>query len=940
MTSLTPERWLEISPYLEHALALSAEDRAAWLLSFRVEKPQIVALLEALLESHRVAAEKGFLENHPPLPLDSTAAGQNIGPYVLLSPIGQGGMGSVWLAERNDGRFDRQVAIKFLRVSLTDSGGLERFKREGRILAQLSHPNIAELIDAGVTDKGEPYLVLEYVKGEPIDAYCDRNRLNVESRIRLFLEVTGAVAHAHASLTVHRDLKPSNVLVRDDGEVKLLDFGIAKLLQDKDGSADATALTLHGGSALTPQFAAPEQVTGAPITTATDVYGLGNLFYLLLTGCHPIAASIRSPAELIKAILEKEAVPASDAVVLSADAMSIAERSSTTIDRLARQLRGDLDTIAGKALKKNPAERYSSVSAFADDLRRYLANEPITARPDSVAYRARKFIARNKLGVTLASVAMIAVAIAVLAVQREARRAEYRFQQVQHLAHTVLFDLNPEIENLAGATPARELLVKTSLEYLDSLAAESGNDAKLQIELATAYEKIGDVQGNARFSNLGHAEAALESYGKAVAIARKLGRSPEALQLLARTYTNMGTVQAAALGVRSRARENLRLATTVADSIPALTGDPNYELRVWTYGLLGDMDEKFDPTRARAPLQHALDLAREWSHTEPTPIAKYFVSILTWERADMLWETGDLQAARKNLLESLAIIRELEAQDQHNGEWTRQEYGVDEELGTLLGDPDYFNLGDQPAAANWLEKGLEGKERLLAADPSNARASFDVSEVVADLAAVYRDSDPKRSEKLYRRSLDLSEALLKSDPSNAETLHWQALETIRFAKLLGSTGNHAEATAQLSRALKVANMLVSRDPEDLSFRDLLGIVLHETGSQLMQVGALTPASVNLQQSEQILAKVFSENPNNLMVLRDLADCHNAQGHLAAGRSNWVDARREYQKSLDLWQRWPQIGTSSIYDQRQREAVIRALRDASRHISASGTPEEQ
>jgi tetratricopeptide (TPR) repeat protein len=259
---------------------------------------------------------------------------------------------------------------------------------------------------------------------------------------------------------------------------------------------------------------------------------------------------------------------------------------------------------------------------------------------------------------------------------------------------------------------------------------------------------------------------------------------------------------------------------------------------------------------------------------------------------------------------------------------------VYEELGTLSGDPDYFNLGDQPAAANWLQKGLDGKERLLAADPSNARASFDVSEVAADLAAVYRDSDPKRSEALYRRSLALSEALLKSDPSNAETLHWQALEKIRFAKLLGRIENHAEATTQLSSALKIANLLVGRDPEDLSFRDLLGIVLHETGSQLMQVGALTPASVNLQQSEQILAKVFSENPNNLMVLRDLADCHNAKGHLAAGRSNWVDARREYQKSLDLWQRWPQIGTSSIYDQRQREAVIRALRDASRHISDS------
>ena len=933
MATLTPERWLEISPYLDHALSLSPEDRDAWLDTVRAEKPEIVRLLETLLESHRVAAEQGFLEKAPPLPVDPSAAGQKVGPYTLVSPLGQGGMGSVWLAERNDGRFERQVAIKFLRFSLADRGGLERFKREGRILSQLAHPSIAELIDAGVTDKGEPYLVLEHVKGKPIDEYCDDKRLGVEARLRLFLEVTGAVAHAHASLTVHRDLKPSNVLVRDDGKVKLLDFGIAKLLQDEGGSAEATALTLQGGSALTPQFAAPEQVTGSPVTTATDVYGLGNLLYLLLTGSHTVPATTRSPAELVKAILETEVVPASVAVVSSDESVKIAESRATTIDRLARQLRSDLDTIVSKALKKKPSERYSSVTGFADDLRRYLANEPITARPDSIAYRTRKFIARNKLAVTLGSVAMAAAVIAVMAVQREARRAEYRFQQVQRLAHTVLFDLNPQIEDLAGATPARELLVKTSLEYLDSLAAESGNDAKLQLELATAYEKIGDVQGNARFSNLGHPEAALESYGKAVTIARKLGRSPDALRLLARTYTNMGTVQAAALGLRSRARENLLLATNVADSLPALTGNPNYELRVWTHGLLGDMDEKFDPARARGPLQQALDIAREWSQAEPIPTTKYFVSILTWERADMLWETGDLVAARNTLMDSLAMNRELAAQDPNNGEWTRQEYGVYEELGTLFGDPDYFNLGDQQAAANWLQKGLDGKERLLAADPSNARASFDVSEVAADLAAVYRDIDPGRSEKLYRQSLGLSEAMLKADPDNAETLHWQALERIRFAKLLARTRKHAEAASQLSSALKVANMLVSRDPEDLSFRDLLGEVLHETGSQLAQAGALSEASLNLQQAEQILAKLFGENPSNVMILRDLADCHRSEGDLAARRSNWPEAQREYQKSLDLWQRWPEIGTSSIYDQRQRQAAVKVLREANRHIPA-------
>lgn len=929
MATLSPERWREISPYVDEALSMDTGQRSAWLAALRVGKPEIAVLMEKLLASYSAAAAEHFLEQPPVLPAEPSIAGQIIGAYKLIEPIGQGGMGSVWLAERSDGRFERRVAIKFLRFSVSAQGGVERFKREGKILGQLNHPNIAELIDAGIASTGEPYLVLEYVEGNPIDEYCDRHRLEVDARIRLFLEVLSAVAHAHASLIVHRDLKPSNVFVAGSGHVKLLDFGIAKLV-DETGSSGPTLLTLEGGAALTPQFAAPEQITGGPVTTATDVYSLGVLLYLLLTGQNPAGASPHSAAELVKAIVDTTPIAASDAVLLFADSALVAERRSSARDRLVRQLRGDLDTILAKALKKSPAERYSSVTALAQDLQLYLRHEPISARPDSFAYRASKFVARNRLGVAVALLIVALSGIAIVAVEREARRAEYRFQQVQRLAHTVLFDLNPQIENLSGSTPARELLVKTSLEYLDSLAAESGNDPKLQLELATAYEKIGDVQGNARFSNLGHPQAALESYGKAVVIARKLGRSPDALQVLARTYTNMGTVQAAALGLRSRARENLLLATTVADTLPALTGSPNYELRVWTYGLLGDMDEKFDPVRARGPLQHAIDLAREWSQVDPDPTAKYFLSILTWEKADMLWETGDLTAARQTLFGSLAINTGLAAKDQNNGELARQEFGVYEELGTLLGDPDYFNFGDQPGAANWLQKGLSGKERLLAADPSNARASFDVSEVAADLAAVYRDSDPTRSEKLYRRSLALSNALLNSDPSNAETLHWQALEKIRFGKLLSRTGNHAEAAAQLSDALKIANALVERDPEDLSFRELLGIALNENGSNLMRTGSVSGASLNLQQSEQILEKLFGENPRNLMVLRDLADCHRTIGDLAAKSSNWVEAQREYQKSLNLWQRWPTIGTSSIYDQRQRESAVQLLRRVQNH----------
>jgi eukaryotic-like serine/threonine-protein kinase len=271
MSTLSPGWWQEVSPYLDQALSLPEEQREGWLESLRSNKPEIAESLRQLLEEHRALSDEQFLESLPAwVPSDLSRCGQQIGVYRLVSFIGQGGMGSVWMAERNDDRFDRRVALKFLPLGMTAGVGAERFRREGKILGQLTHPHIAELMDAGVSPNGEPYLVLEYVEGQRIDQYCDKNKLDVDARIRLFLDVLSAVGHAHTNLIVHRDIKPSNVLVRNDGEIKLLDFGIAKFLAEEPNSA-ATLLTGDGRAAMTPQYAAPEQVVGQKITTATDV---------------------------------------------------------------------------------------------------------------------------------------------------------------------------------------------------------------------------------------------------------------------------------------------------------------------------------------------------------------------------------------------------------------------------------------------------------------------------------------------------------------------------------------------------------------------------------------------------------------------------------------------------------------------------------------------
>jgi len=500
VAALTPDQWQAVSPFLDRALSLSQEQRREWLTDFRVQRPDLADLLEKLLDEHRALAQEHFLELEPPRPADdSSITGETLGAYKLISRIGEGGMGKVCLAERVDGRFERQVAVKFLHFATASQGIVERFKREGRILGQLTHPHIAELIDAGVAAQGEPYLVLEYVRGKQIDEYCDERKLGVDARIKLFLDVLGAVAHAHANLIVHRDIKPSNVLVSSEGDVKLLDFGIAKLLADDTNAGVATRLTLEGGGAMTPLFAAPEQVTGGPITTATDVYALGALLFLLLTGSPPAGHGPHSPADLVKSITEIDTLAASQAVASSKDTAA-AEKRGTTLEKLHRWLRGDLDTIVAKALKKNPGERYTSVAAIADDLHRYLKQEPISARPDTLAYRTAKFVRRNRTAValsTLASLAIIAGVTGTLIQARTARRQRDTALRERDRASritdfmTKMFKVSDPSEARGNTITAREVLDKASNQIQTGLVQDAETQAQMMSVMGNVYFGLG-----------------------------------------------------------------------------------------------------------------------------------------------------------------------------------------------------------------------------------------------------------------------------------------------------------------------------------------------------------------------------------------------------------------------------------------------------------------
>ena len=424
MATVPPEQWLPFSEYLDQALDLPEAQRAAWLAALAQSSPQIAAAVTAALSQRERTGYAEFLAepliSHEDI-AGATLIGRHVGPYVIEAELGRGGMGSVWRARRIDDRFETTVAIKFLHASWIGRQGEQRFRIEGQMLGRLDHPNIARLIDAGLLDATHPYLVLEYVEGEAIDAYCAAKNLNVESRVDLFLGVLAAVAHAHSHLIVHRDIKPANIFVTDNGLVKLLDFGIAKLLDDATG---AGALTKTGGTALTPQFAAPEQLLGKAVTTATDVYSLGLVLYVLLTGRHPTLNESDSSAQLIHAVLTQDAPQASSVSGMPAP--------------LRRSLQGDLDNILGKALKKAPEERYPSVGAFADDLKRYLTHEPVKACADTATYRLTKFVRRHRGGVLSGLLTVLVLCAATLttflqkleadrqrdAAQFEARHAE------------------------------------------------------------------------------------------------------------------------------------------------------------------------------------------------------------------------------------------------------------------------------------------------------------------------------------------------------------------------------------------------------------------------------------------------------------------------------------------------------------------------------------
>jgi serine/threonine protein kinase len=724
---ISPETWKQVDPLFTTALEMTVDERHAWLGRLRERQPDLAPVLEELLAAHERLEGATGVETVPrlaaPPPGDAFAAGEVIGPFRLVRPLGRGGMGEVWLAEQADGRVERQVALKL--PTLFEAGGAraERFRRERDILAKLEHPNIARLYDAGVSGSGQPWLAMEFVSGEPLDAHAATRKLRIRDRLALVRQVLAAVAHAHRFLVVHRDLKPANILVDAAGQVKLLDFGIAKLLvEEANAGSPPQDLTRMGSRAMTLRYAAPEQAAEGAITTATDVYALGVILHEFVTGASPYRA-VREGRAFTQVALVQENIARPSSLALSSEAAH--ERGVASPRQLARFVSGDLDAILLKALRRDPADRYASAQLFDEDIRRHLESLPVVAREGTWRYLAGRYSRRHRLPIAAGAAIVVALAAGLVVAEAQRARAERHFAQVRKLANTFIFDVHGAIEKLPGSLAARQTLVKTSLEYLDSLAAETGSDRGLRREIASGYRKIAEIEGDTQNANVGEAGAARRHAERSVAMLEALDRDDprdlatlrelrSAKSLLARLLKDSGDPAAIPT------REAVVALADRAVTLPAATRDDRREQAAAVADLAVDLSVlKSDQPAARERIEKATAMLDALDREAPGDRAVRDAQASAYERASIIVGASlrpedlprDIELMRRSVDITESLFRE-DPLDQ------RFEQAVVKRLTTLA--QSQRQAGDLAVAAGNLARARELGAAAWAREPGNA----------------------------------------------------------------------------------------------------------------------------------------------------------------------------------------------------------------------------
>lgn len=867
MTTLSAERWQRLQQLLDEILERPPEERdsaAAQLAADDdVVRVELLRLLQAAARSDdflsRPAVELGgsFVIAPPPKATDSER-GRQIGHYRILKEIGRGGMGAVFLAERADDQFRQVVALKLLPHEWQNDVAIRRFVDERQILATMEHPAIARLIDGGVTDDALPYFVMQYVDGMPIDRYCDEQRLTIEQRLRLFSEVCAAVQYAHGKLVVHRDIKPSNILVTATGDVRLLDFGIAKLLSEGTDS-----ITSSGARIMTPEYASPEQVRGEPVTTATDVYSLGVLLYRLLTGQRPYRITGCSPFEIERAIVEEEP-RAPSAVIGELDAQmatSVADARETTPERLRRGLVGDLDVIVLRALHKQPDRRYASVEQFSTDLRRYLDGRPVLARRDTLRYRVRKFVGRNRTAVAASALAVIALlggtafsvwqarhAMAqarIAAAERDhALREEEKARQTANFLFTIFQASDPSHSHGAAVT-ARELLDRGARNVDRELTSPSDIRAGVLHEIGRAYLGLEDTGD------------AIRMLGRAIAdrVALHGPENPD----VALTLIDYGD----ALYHAGSKDSSLRVLERAARQSRRFFGNHDRRTADALNTLALSLQTMARYAEARALYNEALAMRRELHDSAGMTVS--LVNIAWMEQS-----AGHLDSATRLLTTVVGIRRRLYGSDDP------RTFSAVSSLGDI-----YRRQRAYDAAEPLLREALATGNKLFGPRSGN------VGELLASLAEVAaHHGDVRSADSLYREGILVNR--LSFGQNDARTA--QAMNN--YAGWLNERGHYGAALRWYSDAL--AAYRSNYGPE----HPFVGIVLGNVANTHHLLGRADRADTLYRQAIALMRKVWNEdNPSVVnatvshgLVLLDLTRNAEAEHEL---RDALVNARRAY-----------------------------------------------
>ena len=857
--------------------------------------------------------------------------GVRIGAYRLVKELGRGGMGTVYLAVRSDDSFQKRVALKVLKRGMDTDAIVRRFRNERQILASLDHPNISGLLDGGTTPDGLPYFAMEFVEGQPIDEYCETRQLDTTARLEMFTKICAAVQYAHQNLIIHRDIKPANVLVTADGTPKLLDFGIAKLL-NPDLGGHTYAATAEGSPLMTPEYASPEQVRAEVVTTATDVYSLGVLLYELLTGRRPYEITSRTPAEIARVVCHSVPERPSTAVTRTAgvrtdsEAVTAAAHDPQTPDtsherprvsdpqRLRRRLAGDLDNIVLKALSKEPARRYASVDQFSEDIRRHLSGLPVMARKDTFGYRAAKFMGRNRTGVAAAALVLVALVAGIFGTswqarnaRRERARAEQRFEDVRQLANTALLEVHDAIRDLPGSTPARRLLVSKGLEYLDRLARDAGDRPDLQRELASAYLKVGDVQGRPLNANLGDSAGALASYRKAVAIYESLG---------------------AATSTDPSLRRELALASQRLSEILSATGDTKEALVQARRGL--ELLQQSTRAGASEKSVAAAELGRE--------LAAGYTRV-----GDLLSATGDTAGALDHRRKALSVMETVAAIAADDVATIRQLGVAYSKLGNQLGNPNYPNVGDPAGALVELERAAAVFEKALPAHPTNAvfRRNLAIahSNIADVLTALKRPADALAHQ---RQALASFESQAAADPANVAARNDVAISLSKVAEMLDASGNTAAAVREFERALAIHVEMAAADPANDNLKLELASDYNRLATTQAKLGARGDALANHTRAVAMSRELQRENPANVelrvalgLALAGRADAYVGFAQSAAGDMRGADlasAERDYAESVEIYTALRRAGSIEGSDLETLETNSKALERVRKELS--------